>query len=254
MKIFILESLKQTDPKTGKQVFDYLKSKSIDVEFYNFHSKQELLNILDIIKLRSASESFQPFVHFDCHGNNDGIGAISKDGTSELIKWKSIRDEFRAIYMSSKRRSIICMSSCEGFNAIKLVAQCEPCPYDHVCGSFEKISFDDSYNAYTKFYDLVYNGKSIYEASVEIHNTAEFKNMKFMGINSETLFKMAIDGYLKNECTEEKLQSKKDKYEKLLSSFGPLTEVQKDYLNKAYSIEGQKVIVERCAETFFSLK
>lgn len=48
-----------------------------------------MLKILNIIQIRSASGSFQSFVHLDSHGYNDGIGTISKDGKSEMIAWKS---------------------------------------------------------------------------------------------------------------------------------------------------------------------
>jgi hypothetical protein len=254
MKIFVLESLRNEDPKTGKYVHEFLDKKGISNEFHTFHTKQELIDLLGAIKIKSASEDFQPFVHFDCHGNENGIAVVKKDNTEELITWKDIRTEFRNIYMASKRKAVICMSSCQGFNAIKLVAQCEPCPYDHVCGSFEKISFSDSYYGYTKFYELILEGKTIFDSAVEVHNDDKHKDMKFIGVNSQTLFKMAIDGYLEKECTEEKLKEKKELYQRILGQYGTLDDNQKEYLEKAFSLEGQKVIIERCAETFFSLK
>ena len=254
MKIFVLESLREKDPKTGKYVHEFLDTKGIENEFHTFNTKQELIDLLGTIKIKAASEDFQPFVHFDCHGNENGIAVVKKDGTEELITWKEIRTEFRNIYMTSKQKAVVCMSSCQGFNAVKMVAQCEPCPYDHVCGSFEKISFADSYNGYRKFYELILDGKTIFDAAVEVHNDDEFKKMKFLGINSKTLFKMAIDGYLEKECTEEKLNQKKELYQRILGQYGTLNDNQKEYLEKAFSLEGQKVIIERCAETFFSLK
>lgn len=254
MKIYILESLRQTDPKTGKLVHDYLDSKAIKNQFYEFKTKQELLDILKIVTVDSASENIQPFVHFDCHGNENGIGVVKADASEELITWNEIQQAFREIYMSSKQKSVICMSSCQGFNVIKLVSRCQPCPYDHVCGSFEKISFADSYKGYTKFYDLILNGASIYDAALNVHNDPNFIKLKFIGLNSDTLFRLSVEGYLKNECTEEKLREKKELHRKIVEVHGPLNQIQLDYLEKAFSLEGQKQILERCAETFFSLK
>ncbi len=256
MKIFILESLRKNDPKTGQMVHEFLDKKGIGNEFRIFRSKRELINILDAIKNKVASDKFQPFVHFDCHGNDKGIGVVMIDGKEELITWKEIRAAFREIYKASKLKSVLCMSSCEGFNVAKLVAHSEPCPYDHVCGSFEKISFDDSYHGYTQFYQLILEDKSIFDAAVEVHNTERGKNMKFLGINSKTLFKLAIDGYIEKECTPEKLEQRKNNNKENLQKLelGPMSMQQIDLLNSAYSLEGQKEILERYATTFFSLE
>ena len=209
MKIFVLESLRVGDPKTGEFIHNFLDSKGFDNEYFEFRSKKELLNLLEKIKLSSSSNGIQPFVHFDCHGNNDGIGVVKVDSSEELITWDEIGDAFRDIYAASGKKSVICMSSCKGFNIIKLVAQLKPCPYDHVCGSFESISFSDSFYGYKKFYDLVISGKSYYDAAVEVHNDPQFIDLKFLGINSFTLFKMTVDGYIKLECTNERLAQKK---------------------------------------------
>jgi hypothetical protein len=253
MKIYILESLRQNDPRTGKHVRDFLNAKSFNNKFYEFKSKQELLNILDIIKVNSATEKVQPFVHFDCHGNENGIGVVKADNTEELITWSEISLAFRDIYLSSKQKSVICMSSCQGFNVIRLVSKGEPCPYDHVCGSFEKISFKDSYKGYTKFYDLILNGKSIHDAAVEVHQDIDFVKLKFIGLDSKTLFQLSINGYIKNECTEGKLRKRKEVLKKIVEAEGPLNQQQIDYLDMAFSLEGQEQILERYAEIFFSL-
>ena len=103
MKIFVLESLREKDPKTGMYIHQFLDKKGISNEFHTFKTKQELINLLNAIKIKSASEDFQPFVHFDCHGNENGIAVVRNDNTEELITWKEIREQFREIYMASKR-------------------------------------------------------------------------------------------------------------------------------------------------------
>lgn len=254
MKIFILESLKQDDPKTGKLIHNYLDSKGAQNEYHIFKSKSELLDICEIVKIGSAAEKYKPFIHFYCHGNEDGIGAIKSDESVELITWGEISQAFRDIYLACKQKSVICMSSCHGFNVIKLVSRCEPCPYENVCGSFEKISFSDSYNAYTKFYDLILSGKSIHDSALEIHEDPTFPNLKFIGLDSKTLFNLTIDGYLKKECTQAKLIEKKEYCGKIIERRGPLNKYQIEYLNYTFSLEGQKQILQNCAKIFFSLK
>lgn len=254
MKVFILESLKNSDPKTGELVHNYLNSKNFDNSFHTFASKKELFDLLKLVEIESAAGKIQPIVHLDCHGNDDGIAPVLNQTFQGLITWKEIRSCFRSIYTASNFKASICLSSCQGFNAIKMVAHCEPCPYDHVCGSFEKISFKDSYHGYTEFYDLIFNGKSIYDAAVEIHNNPKFDKLKFIGLNSPTLFKMAIDGYIKNECTPQRLEQRKQMFRSIIEQHGKLNSDQEEYLEYALSEEGQQEIIMRCEQAFLSLK
>lgn len=252
MKIFILESLRKDDPKTGQLIHQFLDKNGFENEFFNFHSKQELFDSFDKIKVKCSAGSFQPFVHFDCHGNDEGIGVVIDDNNEELITWTEIHAAFRDIYISSHRKSVICMSSCEGFNAVKLVARKEPCPYDFVCGSFEKISFADGYVGFQKFYQLVLSGKTVYDAALDVHNDVDLVKLKFIGLNSVTLFNLAIDGYLRKECTPEKLVQKKAYYKIIIEQDAPINQIQMDYLNKAFTIEGQRQILLEFANVFFS--
>lgn len=256
MYLFVFESLRKSDPKTGQDVHDFLDKEKIANEFHRFNSKKELLDLLEIVKIKAASENIQPFVHFDCHGNQEGIGVVKLDATEELIPWEDVLDKFIEIYQASHKKSIICMSSCKGFNASRLVAKGKPCPYDHVCGSFEEIGFADTYKAYTRFYKDISSGTSVFDAAVAIHNVTDLKQIQFMAVNSQTLFKIMIDGYKSDQLTEEKLEARKAYLLDILKKNGyPFpNKLQLDYLDKACSIEGQHEILERYQEVFLSFK
>lgn len=254
MEIFILESLKIGDQKTGQQIHDFLDSKGLSNKFFEFKTKQELLDLLLYIKNISEMEKVQPFVHFDCHGDENGIGIVKANNSLELITWREISASFREIYIASEKKSVICMSTCKGFNAIKLVAYFEPCPYDYVCGSFQNISFNKSFLGYSKFYELLFNGKSIQISAMEIHKDPNLSELNFIAMDAHTLFKKAIDGYLEIECTQKKLAEMKDITKNNLKQFGPLIKKQIDYLNEAYTLDFQKQIIKRYSDTFFALK
>ncbi|HEY4326349.1 MAG TPA: hypothetical protein VGN20_20350 [Mucilaginibacter sp.] len=256
MYIFVFESLRKSDPKTGKEVHDFLDTEKIANEFHRFNTKKELLDLLEIVKIKAAAEKIQPFVHFDCHGNQDGIGAVKLDATEEFIPWEDVLDKFIEIYQASQKKSIICMSSCKGFNASRMVAKAKPCPYDHVCGSFEEIGFDEAYRAYTRFYKNISSGISVFDAAVAIHQSADLKQVQFMAVNSQTLFKIMIDGYKADQLTEEKLAARKAHLLEVLKKNGhPFpNKLQLEYLDEACSIEGQQEILDRYKEVFFSFK
>jgi hypothetical protein len=253
MKIFVLESLKKDDPKTGKAVSEYLDTIGVPNEFVPFRTPGDLYKALEEIESECTRESIEPFIHIDCHGNNIGIAAYDTNDNYKLVTWPMLSGKFRNIYVSSGKKSIICMSSCMGFNVAKMVAFNEPCPYHFVCGSFEKISFSDSLKGYKEFYDLVAGGMNVKEAAALVNKKPGLEKFKFIGLTSAALFQLAINGYIET-ISEESLLAKKEEDKKVIEQAQqrPLDKIQSDYLDKAYSLEGQAIILNSYIHTFES--
>lgn len=253
MYIFVFESLRENDPKTGKKIHSFLEANEIPCEFHQYNSKEELYSLFELVKVRLSTEDIQPFIHFDCHGNSDGIGAVHIDKTEVFISWNDILDRFIEIYRASNKRLVINMSSCEGFNATKMVAKGKPCPYDHVCGSFEKIGFEASFQAFSKFYKAIFEGMEIFDAGVLIHSDPELQHLNFMAINSYTLFNNMIEKYKEEELSLEKLTARKAFLLQELKKKDPSpNKTQLEYLDNACSPEGQLEILEYYKQVFFS--
>jgi hypothetical protein len=252
MKVYILESLRRGDSKTGQLMKDFLIKEGINQEFFRVATVDELNEALESVANDISKNTEQPFIHFDCHSNQDGIGVIG-DTSETLVEWKDIRQMFRDVYINSGKKSVLSMSCCEGFYVSKLVAHNNPSPFDHVCGSIEKISFQDSFDVFSRMYKLVSQGKDVFQACVEVSNLPELKHVKFLGVNSFTLFKIAIDGYIDQNCNKEALEKQKKRaIQSIISEKGTINHVQKAYLNYVFSIEGQKHLLQERSSTFFS--
>jgi hypothetical protein len=253
IKVYVLQSLRNADPKTGEDIRDFLDAEGIIREFYNIDSEEAFKEALNEIAEDISSSIATPYIHFDCHANDDGIGIVHDNGDESFLPWREIRKHFRKTYVNSKKRTVLCMSCCEGFHVSRLVAHNEPCPFDHVCGSFEKIGFTDSFNVFSELYKLVNGGKSTYEASVNVSNRPEFAHVKFIGLNAYTLFKIAVDGYIKNHLTPQKLaEIKAIAINAVLKKFGEVNQLRMMEIDFLCSVEGQKVLLEDHANTFFS--
>lgn len=248
-KFYILESLRKTDQKTGNEIYLAFKDKA-DFTHQPYSSKEELFNILKRIKIETEATGKRPFVHFDCHGNNDGIGVVNQDQSEELIGWREISDAFREIYKSSKKRAVICMSSCEGFNAIKIVSHFDTCPYEYISGSFEKIGFADSLNGYKLFYEQIINGEELVKAGIKVHQ--DFDKLKFICLSSAQLFEIAEKGYLKVKTTPEEIAKEKANTIAQAQLIMPLTEDVSNYINYRYSDAGIAEYLQEWRRIFFS--
>ncbi len=253
IKVYIFESLEEYDTKSGEAIYKFLDDNKYNSEFKKFTSKKQFLDYLEWVIIDTCKEQHQPIIHLDCHGNDDGIGAISSN-SSELITWEELRNNFRELYLSSGFKSTICMSSCKGLNVAKMVAKNEPCPYDFVTGSFDDIEFQTSIDAYSKFYTLIFSGKSFSESAVEVSNIQEFKDLKFIGVDSQTLFALTVKGYLKDKCTPDELEKRKKQTIQRLEERGIYHESQNEILDEIYTLDYQKRRIEKYSSIFFSLK
>ena len=251
MKIYILESLRINDPKTGEMIHNDLTHKGFNNEFNLFKTKKKLFSILTKIKNDILKNNSQPVIHFDCHGDNEGICVIN--GKNEvLITWEELRIKFRELQIASGSRTVICMSSCEGLNVAKLVAAKEPCPYEFVCGSMEEIRFDLSLNAYIKYYDSIFSGKSFFDSAVDVSNMDDFKELKFIGVSSSKLFDLAVKGYIEFNCTPTLLASRKQKIINQLLSENKLNDEKRKIIDEEYTLEAQKSKIMQYSSVFFS--
>lgn len=248
-KFYILESLREGEPKTGELLYETFKA-TADFAYIPFNSKEKLFEILDFIKLETIATNKKPFVHFDCHGNENGIGVVYADKSEKLIVWNEISEAFRTIYKSSAKHSVLCMSSCEGFNAIKLVTEKLSCPYDYVSGSFEKIGFKDSFDGYKKFYELAIAGSELVKAGIEVHKS--FDKLKFVCLSSSQLFEIAEKGYLNTKTSKEEVEKEKAKTIANASKVDKLTPEMLAYIDYAYSDAGIAEYMQEWRKIFFS--
>jgi len=250
-KFYVIQSLKPTDPDLGEQVYDNIKGISI-CEFFKVTNKNELLSTLDYIKLDLATNvQIKGVIHIHCHGNDDGIGIRDDNDTREFVYWKDLRDKFREIYVSTSKKPLLSICACKGFNAAKLVAHFQPCPYEYITGSLKAIGFDDSVNGYTNFYNALISGKSIVDSIDETRQ--KFPTMDFSCYNSTQLFQIAVDGFKKLEMTPEKVKIRRDAIEKIIiNQFGDINDLQKDYLDNAFSDNGTNDYMDKYKSIFFS--
>lgn len=248
-KFFILESLRNGEPKTGHEIYLSFKDKA-DFAYYPYDSKQRLTEILDLINIETFASGKRPFVHFDCHGNEDGIGIINSDSSEELVDWRELSDFFRKIYKVSKKHSVLCMSSCKGFNAVKIVPHFDTCPYDYISGSFEKISFKDSLDGYKLFYEQILSGEEIVKAGINVHN--KFDKLKFVCLTSSEIFDIALNGYLKVKRTPVEIEKEKKNTIENARKAGPVTEQVLRYIDYRYSDAGIAEYLQEWRRIFFS--
>jgi hypothetical protein len=253
MHVFVLESLKTKDPKTGKAIHKFLGRENISSEYHQFTSITQLFDTLKHIETECLTKGLKPFVHFDCHGNGDGIAVITNGVNGELVQWAEILDQFIAIYRASNQGLVVCMSSCNGFHISRMVAMGKACPFDQLSGSLKKIPFGKSLQAYRLFYKRVFEGIPVFDAAVEIHHTAELSDVQFISANRATLWDLTYKGYVRDKLTPTALAAEKAELLAILyREFPNPSATQLNYIDQATSLNGKMQILADYQQTFLS--
>lgn len=250
-KIFIIQSLKTTDqPKVGEELYKKLQG-LVQTSLSEISTRNELFADLDLIKDEVKQSSGQYIIHFHCHGNEDGIGIFDKSDSLDFISWETLRIALRNIFIASGHKIIVSFCSCEGFNAMKLIAGFEPCPYYLITGSLEKIGFNDSVDAYYLYYKNFNEGKSAIDNIGEVNRN--YPSVRFLALPAVELFELAWKGYFNTQLTPEKVALRKEQIKsEIIAIAGRITQEQENLIDKGLTEETARLDYERFKNKFLS--
>lgn len=97
-------------------------------------------------------------LHLAAHGSDAGIVLTS----GEFIRWEELRDWLRPINIATTHALTLCMSSCKGFQAAKMVwsvAATWP-PFKTLVGPIDDVTYSDTLVGFTAFYHHRAKGNS----------------------------------------------------------------------------------------------
>ena len=250
-KIFIIQSLETKDIlKSGEELSQRL-SKIIPVNFQNVETDVEVFEHLDKIRDEINLTKERYIIHFDCHGNEDGIAIFDKTDNVSFIDWEDMRDKLRDIYLITKQRLIISFSSCEGLNVVKLIAAFKPCPFELITGSFKKIGFRDSVDGYELFYKSIHKGDKLEDAMGKTR--LRYPKLDFVSFPTLRLVKLGWDGYFKTQLSPDKVAERKEQIiSEIISLKGIITQPEIDFIEMGLSKEAAKKDYERYVKIFWS--
>lgn len=199
---YIIESHKDSDGHPGKELHDdalhwkHVKNSNFSSRYFNINSKSELLTCFDEIMTEVLNNGAYPIIHFDMHGNKEGIQL--KD--SSLISWGDIKSSLQKINIAMCNNLLVCMASCHGLYLSSILVPTEPAPAFGIIGSPNKINFDESLSAYREFYEKLLSTTNFIEM---LEALGEHGNFTF--INCITLFTGAFKKYIDEECTNDRI-------------------------------------------------
>ena len=205
-KIIVLESLKDNERHTGKELYDDLISRmpyihtKLKVEYYDIDTLAQWDVVMDDILGDCLQNHNIPIIHFEIHGESNGKGLVIKN--HELATLEHVGAQLRNINIATGCNLFITLGVCKGLYLLFNMIMNEPMPFIGAVGSFSNLKNDDIYIRFYDFYDTLFSSMDIGKAFTALQHANPDMPAEYRYIPADELFYKNYHLYLKEQCTK----------------------------------------------------
>jgi len=210
--IAIIESLPENEKQTGEELFNttlkYItfQKQFLENELYKVDNKKNFLNILLKIYEKAKRENKFYFLHFEVHGNDNGV--ILKN--NDFVSWSEILPLLRNLNILYKNNLSVYLAVCKGNSLMKYIEPNDRSPFGLIIGSFFDVYNVDITNYFEKFYTKFFEKFSPFDA----YNTGKMLNLRsdFSLISSHHIIDSLLEFQKENKDKELILKALNDSF------------------------------------------
>lgn len=207
-KIFVIESLDDSDRKTGEELYDDIISRlsrfgdgSFESKFCLIENKTEFANLMSDIAIE-ASRGVNPILHFEIHGSQ--LGIVLKNG--DLIPFPILSTQLSLINSACKNNLFLTLAICHGGMIAFNVSLASPAPFLGFIGSYDEVSDIEILHRYTDFYQEFLVSRNFEVAFDLFKKSNGIENKKFHLIDTYELFVKVYKKYIGENLNPSKLK------------------------------------------------
>lgn len=195
--VYVLESLRPGDLKTGAQLFDELifpraVRMGIEAEYKPVHSRRDLISVIRLILSATAHSNHRPIIHLETHGTEEGIQLA--DG--EVVPWRSIIPLLREINLASENNLIVVAMACRGWYLTGSLLPSERAPLFMLVGPPEIVSAGDLAQATRRFYGGVLTDLEVNSGLNAMNENRPYSQWLWKPATAEILFCRSFRNYV----------------------------------------------------------
>lgn len=206
---YFIISIDEDDQKDGiRTIFDNIvkprcETKNLGCEYIVVSDSVELIRLIDRIERETLANSTYPYLHLECHGNEDGI----KLKSGSRIKWDELRKLFTKINIASKNNLVISMAACYGgyftFSLIKSIETINGCRSVAlaIVGPDNEISDYNLDLGFASYFNEFLESRNLNKALERLNIDSKYEGKYLVDTNSNT-FKFVIEFYVQKMLTD----------------------------------------------------
>jgi len=158
--LYVLESLPASEPKTGSNLYHYLKPKIAKVGYgckrYSTITKEDFGLYLDGVYQDVVDRNYFPIIHFEIHGDENGLILESGD----IVTWKELSDKLREINKACENNLLLTLAVCNGAYFFRTINIMKLSPCWGFIGPWEKEPGYILSDKFKHFYDYVFKKRT----------------------------------------------------------------------------------------------
>ena len=252
-KIIVIQSLRPSDEKTGLLLHDDLQTlelwynRGLKTAFHNVGCKAELTGLLSHIEKEVASDWEVPVIHFEMHGNSQGLCLA----LGEFISWEQLKSHLIRINILTRNNLLIALAACYGAYFSKVLMPMDRTPCWALVGPQETILPGNLLKSYLEFYREIFETGNGSRAIERLNDAVDPKKKAYFFAQCEFFFKFVYRRYLKEYFATRVLKVRAEKLYLKLKAANKDVRHPKDV--KKMLLQGREKHFEKHRERFFMM-
>ena len=204
-RIYIIESLRGNDRKTGTELYDdLLRWKQIthpdfEAVLKTPTTRDEFISLFDSIMEDCVKNGIAPIIHFEIHGSSDHSGLVLTSG--EFISWEMLCQKLRPINHQLKNELFLTMGVCHGCYFMEKEVVDKPAVFQGIVASFDILYNDSIYMQFLAFYEELFTSFDINLAYKKLIDANPDASINYACYSAELIFAMVQTDYDDKQCT-----------------------------------------------------
>lgn len=208
-RIVVIESLPKRAKRTGKALYDDIISKralqieGLTHEYIPVETKRNLTRALQRVAEEVAKKGRMPFLHFEAHGQENGMVLQSGD----FISWHELASFLRRINVATQHNLVISFATCFAGLIYTELDLDKQAPFFAFIGPFTEVSEHEVENGFISFFDSLLTGAGMIESLIRL-NEGCITEPIFRFMDAETAAFEAYERYKESISTADGFRGK----------------------------------------------
>jgi hypothetical protein len=201
--ILIVESIPAGEPATGRLLYQALEplpaafERPVQIEHFSVANRAELCAFFDRVASDHIPNGHTPLLHFESHGNDDGIQLAS----GEFLSWEELCEYLMPLNVATRLNLFVSIAACLGGFLLTQQTPAARAPFFASLSATREAYPDELLGGFSRFYNTLLATLNGDEALANLQETTP--EGLFYFAQALDSFKLTYSQYLSRECTRE---------------------------------------------------
>lgn len=253
-RVSIIQALPASEFESGTELSGYISGLREDfplvpdVDLINVASKEEFLQEINNLISVCEQKGEQPILHIEIHGWDDRSGLAFPDMSS--LQWCDLAEPLARLNRSTGFNLVVCVAACFGAHFLGCLHPTDRSPCFALIGPTLETDGSELLGSFRSFYRELLTTLDA-DAALKALHAHRLNEGGFLTITAEDWFYKLANGYLRTDCTKERLVERSAKIQDEMRASGqtltPADIKKVDQMGRSLAVN----FLDRSFETYF---